>query len=70
MDRVLLEGYAARLQDTGLNFARGTSHDGGANLAQLVDVPWDQAIVRIISLTGWRVVDEEGVMETPILKLE
>lgn len=57
MTRAELEGYAARLRATGLSFARDEV-DRSGNRVALIDVPWDQVILKVMRLTGWRIVEE------------
>ena len=68
MTRAELETYAKTLTQTRLSFARGEL-DSSGNRIKLVDVPWDVAIVKIIQLTGWRIVEETEDI-TPTLRLE
>ncbi len=65
MNRAELESYATRLEGTGIRFVRG-ERDGSGNLTRLVEVPWDAALVQIVRLTGWRVVEETDDAPTVI----
>ncbi len=58
MDGNQLADYERRLRATGLSFAKGVSHDGGANLGELEDIPWGAVILRVMSMTGWRITDD------------
>lgn len=56
MNQKELEGYAAKLDATGIRFAKSIGAKG--NLESLQDIPWAQVITRVMSLTGWRITEE------------
>ena len=64
-----LASYEAILEATGLHFAKSIGK--GGNLERLEEIPWGEAIVRVMHHTGWRIVDSRGepVDVTP-LRLE
>lgn len=61
MDSKQLTDYSERLEATGLSFAVTKSSDGGANMSHLEELPWDVVIVKLLSLTGWRIVDGDVI---------
>ena len=69
MDAKTIRLYAARLAASGLHLAR-TEHDGSGNVLRLVEIPWESALPKIVSLTNWRIIDERHEWEaadvTPI----
>ncbi len=67
MTKAELEQYAEKFEATGLHFAKSMGHKG--NLTHLEDIPWDQAIVIIMSLKGWRITEESEAKVIP-LRLE
>ncbi len=51
-----LAAYKERLENTGLHFARSIGASG--NLERLEDVRWAVVIAKVMSLTGWRIVED------------
>lgn len=62
-----IAAIAARLEATGLTFARGEL-DRSGNRTALVPVPWESALVRILGMTGWRIADR-GRGESVVIPL-
>jgi hypothetical protein len=64
-----LESYASAFRETGLSFAKITASNG-FNRDGLEELPWEVAIVHIIRVTGWAMVDDRGTgEETPVIPL-
>jgi hypothetical protein len=57
MNRSEVERYAKKLEASGIQFSRGEL-DGSGNRVGLVDIPWEAALLQIIRLTGWCIVEE------------
>jgi hypothetical protein len=61
MDVNEIRAYAARMETTGLHFARlGQDPDYAGVRSVWIKVPWETAIVRLLAATGWNVVDDDG----------
>ncbi len=52
-----LAEYEERLEATGLHFAR--SIGAGGNLERLEDVRWAVVITKVMSVTGWRITEDD-----------
>ncbi len=63
-----LADYEERLEGTGLHFARSIGAHG--NLERLEDVRWAVVIAKVMSLTGWRIVEDAEPARVLPLRLE
>lgn len=68
MDRATVQAYAARLDATGLKCAR--SEMSGGNRIGWLPVDWESAIVRLMTATGWTIIDERTQVDPAQLRLE